>query len=54
MTEHKLRRFVLNDGAKPLAVRVIAAAKDCNPETKANELHKQNDTSIQLKVDTFN
>ena len=31
MTEHKLRRFVLNDGAKTLAVKVIAEAKDYNP-----------------------
>ena len=35
MTEHKLRRFVLNDGAKTLAVKVIAEAKDYNPKQQS-------------------
>ena len=47
MTEHKLRRFVLNDGAKTLAVKVTAAAKDYNPEAKGNELQKQNEQEMQ-------
>jgi hypothetical protein len=47
MTEHKLRRFVLNDGAKTLAVKVIAEAKDYNPDAKANELQKQNEQEMQ-------
>ena len=47
MTEHKLRRFVLNDGAKTLAVKVIAEAKDYNPDAKANALQKQNEQEMQ-------
>jgi hypothetical protein len=47
MTEHKLRRFVLNDGAKTLAVKVIAEAKDYDPDAKANELQKQNEQEMQ-------
>jgi hypothetical protein len=47
MTEHKLRRFVLNDGAKTLADKVIAEAKDYNPGAKANALQKQNEQEMQ-------
>ena len=47
MTEHKLRRFVLNDGAKTLAVKVIAEAKDYDPDAKANALQKQNEQEVQ-------
>jgi hypothetical protein len=47
MTEHKIRRFVLNDGAKTLAVKVIAEAKDYDPDAKANELQKQNEQEMQ-------
>ena len=51
MTEHKLCQFVLNDGAKTLAVKVIAAAKDYNPEAKGNELQKQNEQEMQKQQD---
>ena len=47
MTEHKLRKLVMNDGAKALAVKVIVAAKDYNPVAKANELQKQNEQEKQ-------
>ena len=43
MTEHKLRKLVMNDGAKALAVKVIAEAKDYDPDAKANALQKQNE-----------
>ena len=52
MTEHKLCQFVLNDGAKTLAVKVIAAAKDYNPDAKANELQKQNEQEMQKQQET--
>ncbi len=42
MTLDKLCQFVLDGSAKTLAVKVIAAAKDYNPNAKANELQVQN------------
>ena len=47
MTWDKLRKFVMNDGAKALAVKIIAEAKDYNPDAKANELQKQNEQEMQ-------
>ena len=41
LTLDKLRQFVLNDGAKALADKIIGVAKDYNPEAKGNELQKQ-------------
>ena len=49
MTWDKLRKFVMNDGAKALAVKIIAEAKDYNPDAKTNELQKQNEQEMQKK-----
>ena len=43
----KLCQFILDGSAKTLAVKVIAEAKDYNPDAKTNELHKQNEQEIQ-------
>lgn len=42
LTLDTLRQFVLNDGEKALANKIIGVAKDCNPEAKDNELRMQN------------
>jgi hypothetical protein len=47
MTLDKLCQFVLDGSAKTLAVKVIAKAKNYNPDAKANELQKQNEQEIQ-------
>ena len=47
LTLDTLCQFVLNDGAKTLAVKVIAEAKDYNPDAKANALQKQNEQEMQ-------
>ena len=42
LTLDTLRQFVLNDGAKAVAMQILQNAKDYNPEAKGNELQKQN------------
>ena len=47
MTWNKLRKFVMNDGAKTVADKIIEAAKEYNPDAKANELQMQNEQEMQ-------
>ena len=49
MTWDKLRKFVMNDGAKALADKILGAAKEYNPDAKANELQMQNEQEMQKK-----
>ena len=51
MTEHKLRKLVMNDGAKALADKILGAAKEYNPDAKANELQMQNEQEMQKQQD---
>lgn len=47
MTWDKLRKFVMNDGAKALADKILGAAKEHNPDAKTNELQMQNEQEMQ-------
>ena len=47
MTWDKLRKFVMNDGAKALADKILGAAKEYNPDAKTNELQMQNEQEMQ-------
>ena len=51
MTEHKLRKLVMNDGAKALADKILGAAKEYNPDAKAKELQMQNEQEMQKQQD---
>ena len=51
MTWDKLRKFVMNDGAKALADKILGAAKEYNPDAKANELQMQNEQEMQKQQD---
>jgi hypothetical protein len=45
-----LRQFVLNDGAKALADKITAVAKEYNPDAKGNELQMQNALNNQNEM----
>ena len=47
LTLDTLRQFVLNDGAKALADKITAVAKEYNPDAKGNEPQMQNEQEIQ-------
>jgi hypothetical protein len=47
LTLDTLRQFVMNDGAKDLANKIIGVAKEYNPDAKGNELQMQNEQEIQ-------
>ena len=47
MTLDKLCEFVMNDGAKALADKILGAAKEYNPDAKAKELQMQNEQEMQ-------
>ena len=47
MTEHKLRKLVMKDGAKALADKILGAAKEYTPDAKAKELQMQNEQEMQ-------
>ena len=51
MTWNKLRKFVMNDGAKALADKILGVAKEHNPDAKTNELQMQNEQEIQKQQD---
>ena len=51
MTWDKLRKFVMNDGAKALADKILGVAKEHNPDAKTNELQMQNEQEIQKQQD---
>ena len=51
MTWDKLRKFVMNDGAKALADKILGAAKEYNPDAKAKELQAQNEQEVQKQQD---
>ena len=47
LTFDAFRQFVVNDGAKALADKIIGAAKEYNPDAKVNELQLQNVQEVQ-------
>lgn len=51
LTLYSLRQFVLEDGARALANQITKAAKEYNPEAKANELQKQNEREVQKQAE---
>ena len=51
MTWNKLRKFVMNDGAKALADKILGVAKEHNPDAKTNELQMQNKQEMQKQQD---
>jgi hypothetical protein len=47
LTLDAFRQFVVNDGAKALADKIIGAAKEYNPDANVNELQLQNVQEVQ-------